>query len=148
MKTFKGRIEKKMKFLIALLIATPVIVLFQNCGPSAFRTQNYQKLQESKELSSGSSIDQFPNGNLPETVDDPQNEIFPPDPSKVSTTSSTGKVYFVSTSGNNNNPGSVSKPFKSIAYAVSKMVAGDTTYTAAHKFGDIVSMKRLKISSN
>ncbi len=84
MKTFKGRIVKKMKFLIALIIATPVIVLFQNCGPNAFRTQNFEKLQGSEQLSSGSTDNHFPEENLPETVDDPQNEIVP-DPSKVST---------------------------------------------------------------
>ena len=42
--------------------------------------------------------------------------------------SSTGKVYFVSTLGDDDNLGSRDKPFRTIAFAVSKMVAGDTTY--------------------
>ena len=37
-------------------------------------------------------------------------------------------TYYVATSGNNSNPGTSSQPWRTIAYAVSKMVAGDTTY--------------------
>ncbi len=37
-------------------------------------------------------------------------------------------TYYVSTTGNNSNPGTSSKPWRTVAYATSKMVAGDTTY--------------------
>lgn len=37
-------------------------------------------------------------------------------------------TYYVATTGNNSNPGTSSKPWKTVAYAVDKMVAGDTTY--------------------
>lgn len=37
-------------------------------------------------------------------------------------------TYYVATTGNNNNPGTSAKPWRNVAYAVSKMVAGDTTY--------------------
>ncbi len=45
---------------------------------------------------------------------------------------STGTVhaetYYVATTGNNSNPGTSTQPWQTIAYAGSKMVAGDTTY--------------------
>jgi len=37
-------------------------------------------------------------------------------------------TYYVAPTGNNSNPGTENKPFRTIAYAVSTMVAGDTTY--------------------
>ena len=37
-------------------------------------------------------------------------------------------TYYVSTSGSDSNSGTSSKPWRTVAYAVSKMVAGDTTY--------------------
>ena len=37
-------------------------------------------------------------------------------------------TYYVATTGNNGNPGTNSKPWQTVAYAASKMVAGDTTY--------------------
>jgi len=37
-------------------------------------------------------------------------------------------TYYVATTGNNSNPGTSTKPWRTIAYAVKKMGAGDTTY--------------------
>jgi len=37
-------------------------------------------------------------------------------------------TYYVATNGNNNNSGTSSKPWRTVAYATSKMLAGDTTY--------------------
>jgi hypothetical protein len=37
-------------------------------------------------------------------------------------------TYYVTTTGSNSNPGTSSKPWRNVAYAVGKMVAGDTTY--------------------
>ncbi|MDF0666245.1 MAG: right-handed parallel beta-helix repeat-containing protein [Nitrospira sp.] len=37
-------------------------------------------------------------------------------------------TYYVATTGNNSNSGTSSKPWRTVAYATSKMVAGDTTY--------------------
>lgn len=37
-------------------------------------------------------------------------------------------TYYVATTGNNSNPGTSSEPWRTVAYAVSQMVAGDTTY--------------------
>ncbi len=37
-------------------------------------------------------------------------------------------TYYVATTGNNNNPGTSSLPWRTVAYAASKMVAGDTSY--------------------
>lgn len=37
-------------------------------------------------------------------------------------------TYYVSTSGSDSNPGTQAAPFRTIAHAVDKMVAGDTTY--------------------
>lgn len=37
-------------------------------------------------------------------------------------------TYYVATTGNNSNPGTSASPWRTVAYAVSRMVAGDTTY--------------------
>ena len=37
-------------------------------------------------------------------------------------------TYYVATTGNNSNPGTSSLPWRTVAYAASKMVPGDTTY--------------------
>lgn len=37
-------------------------------------------------------------------------------------------TYYVATNGSNSNPGTSTKPWRTIAYAVKKMVPGDTTY--------------------
>ncbi len=42
--------------------------------------------------------------------------------------SANSATYYVATTGSNSNAGGSSSPWKSVAYAVSKMVAGDTTY--------------------
>src|SRR5262249_18122220 len=39
-----------------------------------------------------------------------------------------GNIYFVSTGGNNSNPGTVSQPWGDILFAKTQMVPGDTTY--------------------
>lgn len=48
-------------------------------------------------------------------------------------------TYYVSTTGSNTNTGTTTKPWKSIAYAVGKMNAGDTTYVRGgiYKEGEI-----------
>lgn len=48
-------------------------------------------------------------------------------------------TYYVATNGNNSNPGTSSQPWRTIAYAVSKMGAGDTTYVqgGTYKEGEI-----------
>ena len=44
------------------------------------------------------------------------------------TVSAQAATYYVATTGSNGNSGTNSKPWRTVAYAVSKMVAGDTTY--------------------
>ncbi len=58
-------------------------------------------------------------------------------------------TYYVSTSGNNSNPGTFAKPWGSIAFAVSKMVAGDTTYVRGglYKEGFIIFKRSGSASS-
>lgn len=46
----------------------------------------------------------------------------------LSTVVTHAATYYVATSGNNSNPGTSSQPWRTVAYAASKMVAGDTTY--------------------
>ena len=48
-------------------------------------------------------------------------------------------TYYVATSGNNGNPGTSTKPWRTVAYAVQQMVAGDTTYvqSGTYKEGTI-----------
>lgn len=54
----------------------------------------------------------------------------------------TAKTYYVSTSGSDSNNGSSNTPFKTIAYAVSKMVPGDTTYVQ----GGVYNEKLIRFS--
>jgi hypothetical protein len=46
----------------------------------------------------------------------------------VSTAAAHAATYYVATTGSNSNPGTESKPWRTIAKAVATMVAGDTTY--------------------
>lgn len=52
-------------------------------------------------------------------------------------------TYYVATNGSNSNPGTSTKPWRTIAYAVQKMVAGDTTYVrgGTYKEGYILFRK-------
>lgn len=45
-------------------------------------------------------------------------------------------TYYVATTGNNSNPGTESKPFLTIAYAVNTMRAGDTTYVRGGTYSE------------
>ena len=45
-------------------------------------------------------------------------------------------TYYVATTGTNSNSGTSSQPFRSVAYAVSKMVAGDTTYVRGGAYNE------------
>jgi hypothetical protein len=45
-------------------------------------------------------------------------------------------TYYVATTGNNSNPGTSSKPWRTVAYAASKMVPGDTTYVKGGTYNE------------
>jgi hypothetical protein len=45
-------------------------------------------------------------------------------------------TYYVATTGNNSNPGTSSQPWRTVAYAASRMVAGDTTYVKAGTYSE------------
>jgi hypothetical protein len=45
-------------------------------------------------------------------------------------------TYYVATNGNNGNPGTSSQPWRTVAYATSKMVAGDTTYVKGGTYNE------------
>lgn len=45
-------------------------------------------------------------------------------------------TYYVATTGNNGNPGTSSQPWRTVAYAASKMVAGDTTYVRGGTYNE------------
>lgn len=46
-------------------------------------------------------------------------------------------TYYVATTGNNSNPGTSSQPWRTVAYAASKMVAGDTTYVKGGTYSEV-----------
>jgi|GEM_PF-2440678 parallel beta-helix repeat protein len=48
--------------------------------------------------------------------------------------------YYVSTSGNNNNPGTLSSPFRTINFAVSKLTAGDVLYVRSGVYNELVNI--------
>ncbi len=56
-------------------------------------------------------------------------------------------TYYVATSGSDSNPGTSSQPWKTVAYAVDKMVAGDTTYVKSGTYYGHVRFKRSGTSS-
>lgn len=45
-------------------------------------------------------------------------------------------TYYVSTTGNNQNPGTEERPWRSVAHAVSTMVAGDTTFVTRGTYNE------------
>lgn len=45
-------------------------------------------------------------------------------------------TYYVATTGSNSNPGTSSQPWRNVKYAVSKMVAGDTTYVRGGTYNE------------
>jgi hypothetical protein len=51
-------------------------------------------------------------------------------------------TYYVATNGSNSNQGSETSPFKTIAYAVNQMKAGDTTYVKNGVYSDHVRFSR------
>lgn len=51
-------------------------------------------------------------------------------------------TYYVATNGSDSNPGTQAAPFRTIAYAVKKMVAGDTTYVRGGVYSDHVRFSR------
>ena len=54
----------------------------------------------------------------------------------LSTVATQAATYYVATSGNNSNPGTSSQPWRTVAYAASKMVAGDTTYVRGGTYNE------------
>jgi len=46
----------------------------------------------------------------------------------ISTSIAAPNIYYVSTTGNNNNPGTITLPWRTVSYGVSHIVAGDTLY--------------------
>lgn len=54
----------------------------------------------------------------------------------LSTVGAHAATYYVATTGNNSNSGTSSSPWRTVAYAVSKMVAGDTTYVRGGTYNE------------
>lgn len=46
------------------------------------------------------------------------------------------ETYYVATTGSNSNPGTENKPFRTIAFAVDTMIAGDTTYVRGGTYNE------------
>ena len=52
-------------------------------------------------------------------------------------------IYYVATSGHDSNPGTKSQPWRTVAYAVSTMMAGDTTYVMEGTYNEgVIRFKR------
>lgn len=114
---------------IVILLLFLTAITFQNCGPESFRSATSKSVGDSGEL--GSTIDLGSEDGPQPTNENPDTppSITPPNP---------GNVYYVATTGNNSNPGTSSKPFATIAYAVKKMVGGETTYVRGGTYKDPV----------
>ena len=55
----------------------------------------------------------------------------------LSTVATHAATYYVTTNGNNGNPGTSSQPWRTVAYAVSRMSAGDTTYVRGGTYNEV-----------
>lgn len=51
-------------------------------------------------------------------------------------------TYYVATTGNNSNPGTLVSPFKTITYGVGKLVEGDILYVRAGTYKEMVTISR------
>jgi hypothetical protein len=70
------------------------------------------------------------------------------DPSKSATAvitlvtqPATGNTYFVSTSGHDSNPGTLSRPWRHIQHAADTVQAGDTVYVRQGVYNEVVTLK-------
>jgi len=59
----------------------------------------------------------------------------------------TGSTYYVATWGSDSNPGSFSKPWKTIQHAADSVGAGDTVYVRGGVYNELTSMKALGSAS-
>ena len=55
--------------------------------------------------------------------------------------SRSGRIYYVSTAGNDNNAGTISAPWRTIQKAANTVLAGDTVQVRAGTYNEIVTMK-------
>ena len=70
------------------------------------------------------------------------------DPSKSATAvitlitqPATGNTYYVSTTGSDSNPGTLSRPWRTIQHAANTVTAGDTVYVRNGVYNEVVTMK-------
>jgi hypothetical protein len=70
------------------------------------------------------------------------------DPSKSATAvitlvtqPATGTTYYVSTTGSDSNPGTLSRPWRTIQHAANTVTAGDTVYVRNGVYNEVVTMK-------
>ncbi len=95
--------RKKFRILFPIISTFILTLFFQNCGQDTFQAR------------------------LPNSIEQDSNDQL--DLSGIqSTVTISKKIYYVATNGSDSNSGTNTKPWKTISYAVSKMVAGDTTY--------------------
>ncbi len=131
----------KSKSLFMIVSVFILVVLFQNCGQDAFQIAS----QSDNSLLDFPSDEDMPFDEPNEPPIDTSSDVSIDRSNTVSTPSTTGKVYYVSTAGSNSNAGTTTaKPFRTIAFAVGKMVAGDTTYVRGGVYNE--GLIRFKIS--
>lgn len=66
----------------------------------------------------------------------------------MATVAAHAATYYVATTGSNSNPGTEKNPWGTVAYAVNKMVAGDTTYVMAGTYNEgLIQFRRSGTSS-
>ena len=134
--------------LLSFSILT-IIVLFQNCSKESFQVKNTSifglkssENQSSVNLPSENNSEVNSNEN-PETEQNSQNENINPAesiPLEINATA-TGKIYYVSTTGNNGNSGTSTSPFKTIQKAADIVKAGDTVIVRAGTYRERIIMK-------
>ncbi len=119
-------IQNKKREIFFLISALITILFFQNCGQSGFQS----RLPSSLEQVTGSQNDQL---DLPSE----DSMVTVSSLSLISTAPNPGKnIYYVATNGSDSNPGTLSKPFRTLARASKDIASGDTLYIRAGTYSE------------
>ena len=124
-----------------LVLGFILILFFQNCSAESFRVKGVgldNLVSNSEDLNSQLDVPIIPRPN----DDVPRIGISLPEEESAinvtTTATTTGKIYYVSISGNDANPGTLAKPFKTIARGSKVLASGDTLLIRAGTYNEVM----------
>ncbi len=127
---FFRRKKNEVHFVICSFFT---IVSFQNCSQSSFQTrlpnsidQEVKNQNDQLDLPSDVFSDEVDASSSSESI------VAASTTALMATTTNYGKkIYYVATNGNDSNPGTISKPFRTIVRGSREIASGDTLYIRA-----------------